>query len=468
MYKLFIISLFIINVCFASDIFQLKTFNSTGPSVATLTWAKNWDLRKSTDVDDSDALIFSSVANRFLHPGRNVSDNSIYVIRRIASKLFYPFQDFDYELITDQISWSNEQIFLPKFTPGFELSFPSLVGISGRFPTAPRFAFPSVPGKVYLINTTTLPGQIYNISPPETLCEWYYQDFELVDINGDNKLDIVAVRIRDDVCSPLKQVPPFPLKAEFVALIQPEDLTVFPWSLQILYNFENITNRGVVGFFKFVDIDSEIYGKTDHLVPELIYSEFFGKGSFIYYVNKNETWLTPGKTVKRSIIENTLGEMYDILVTDVNGDGKNDFLTTTHIINNTNGVYAYDILGDFRLQDNLTTIRYPLITNLPVYGRPATSARYRAGSLSILEKKNSKKPLIVVGTDGGGQLLLLSPKNNNNKSWEFDNEVLIEFECDILSALIYDINHDGKKDISAPCLTRDAIFSFTTTINDKN
>jgi hypothetical protein len=435
---------------------DLGVFNTTGPTVANLAWIPNW----SKDSEYPAAIVFASAANRLLHPGRPVPDSAIYVIPEIASKLFDSVDELTYELVSEEYAWANELRFIEKNMVGFNLSFPALLGVNGRFPTAPRFVIPSVPGGLFLLNTTTLPAQSYKLSPPET-CEYYYQTFKLLDLNGDGLLDVLTVRVRDDVCSPLKVFPPFFLKAELVALLQPQDPLASYWELRVLYNFDNVANRAAIGYFEFLDIDEEIYGRNNHTTAELLTSEFSGGGSFIYYIDGPEDWLSTNKTVKRTVIEDKLGGMYTIRVLDINRDGKKDILATTHTVVSSNGVYAYNVLGNYRNVETLSTQRYALASNFTVFGRPATPTSYRTGPFEILPEKNDRKPRIVVGTDGGGEFVLLSPKNQNKNSWEYESTTLAQFGCDIIAPIVYDADEDGKPEFSAPCLGGDAIYTFS-------
>ena len=445
---------------FAIDYYPLEIFNTSGPTVANVVWADAW----SPKSDYPGAFIFTSAANSLLHRDRLIPDSAIYVIPEVASKLFSNASELSYELVSVELPWANELKFIAPGTIGLNVSFPALLGVSGRFPSAPRFRFPSSAGKVFILNTSILPALVYIISPPET-CEWYYQTFKLIDMNGDGLLDVLSIRLRDDVCFPLKVAPPYALKAELVVLTQPTNPLSVPWSLTTLYNFDNVTNRAAGGYFEFLDIDEPVYRRNDHPTAELLTSEFFGAGAFIYSVSLNETWLTPNKTVKRTIIENGLGGMYTIRVIDVNSDDKSDFVITTHTVLSSNGIYAYDIKGDYRNQTNLTSVRYQLAGNFTVFGRSVGPSRYRTGPFEIVSQKPGRKPTLVVGTDGGGQLILLSPKNENSRSWEYNNETLAQFGCDFIAPIVYDADGDGKNEISAPCFGRDAIYSFTTIID---
>jgi hypothetical protein len=265
-------------------------------------------------------------------------DGAIYVIPNATKFLGGNSNTSNYKLVAE-IPWTNDlEFFEEGYT--FNLPFPSIVGVSGRFPTAPRFALPSTAGKVFILDVTSLPSKIYDISGPDpNNCEWYYLQFVVYDVNNDGREDILTVRSRDTVCPPTQIFPPFPLVAEFVAFIQPEDPLQVPWELKVLYNFDNVVNRAAIGFFDFVDIDHAIYGKEGFETPELIFADFSGENLSIYYVDKYKNWID-NDGVMMTVVEEDLGSMYDVIVVDVNGDGYDDIVSTTHTTRPDNGMYV--------------------------------------------------------------------------------------------------------------------------------
>ncbi len=439
-------------------------FNASGPTVSSVYLAKNWDLQKNCYTEDRNALLFTSVANTLLNPGKNFTNHAIYVIPRASNRLFSEPENMTYLLVTDEIPWVSDLIYLEPNTPGLSLPFKSIITVSGRFPTGPRASSPSAAGFVKIINASVIPStQIYQISQNDT-CEWYYNEFNLQDINNDGLLDIITVRFRDVTCPPTITFPPYPLLVQFVAFLQPSTNPLDDWTFVELYNFNNTVNQGPTAFFEFLDLDLELYNKRGKHELELVSAEFFGTGALaIYYLESGNSWLDPNKTVGRSVVESSLGSMFEVDVADINNDGTSEIIATTHTTANTNGIYAYEIKQDFRNSSNVTSMRRPLYINFTVFGRPPTGARLRPGSFKIYyptDDRNNRniKPLISVGTDGGGQLLVLEPASQNKKNWDYNVTVIDQEGCDIIGPSVFDVNNDGYNELLAPCVRGSLIF----------
>lgn len=448
----------------------LPTLETGGPSVAVLSVAEDWP--------EDPSLLFISVFNDFFAPGQGLPNNAVYVVPEFESKVRGD-APFTFDLVTEEVGWGNQVQYLAPGSPEIDLPFPAIVGVSGRFPTAPRFAVPSVPGKVFILNATELPASVVQLSEDEPSCadcdgcancgcEWYYQQFIFYDVDEDGDEDILSVRTRDQMCNPLPIFPPFTFLSEFVAFLQPEDPVEGEWELLVLHDFDQVVDRGSLGFFSFVDLDAELAADDEgsasiHPTPELVYGEFNGLSVNVYSVGLGETWVSEGKSVFRSVVDDTLGQMYSAQVVDVNRDGKGDIVATTHTTREDNGIYAYDVLGDFRSEPHLDVVRYPLATNFSVVGREPSQFRIRPSDFVVAVQRNNKKPELVIGTDGGGQAVQLKAKNNSPNSWEYESTALAELGCDFLTPIAYDLDGDRKSEVSISCLGEGRIYSWEST-----
>ncbi len=169
------------------------------------------------------------------------------------------------------------------------------------------------------------------------------------------------------------------------------------------------------------------------------------------------------QVVNRVVIESGLGGMYDVQVHDLNGDAKAEIIATTHTVSPTNGIYAYEPSGDFRL-DDITWTRRTLYSNFTVFGRVNDAQRLRPAVFSVyhpeVRRGNGigKKPLIAIATDGGGQLVVLTPNSQSRVDWNYTLSVVDQSGCDVTSPFVADVNEDGYTEVMAPCLRGSIVF----------
>lgn len=451
----------------------LPTVNTSGPTVAVIHWVPEWN------ADGSGAMLFSSVWNGYFYRDNITApfsepDSGVYVIENMAAVLHVKNTQRQIKLVTGALNWTNAFAgFSAGGLVGLDVPFRGFIAATGRFPSAPRVALATVPGRIALVDATVSTAPIiYNISGPNAVndtCEYYYQMMKLYDLNQDGLLDIVTVRVRDRVCSlPLPRFPPFALTAEFVVFLQPATLEarLAPWPMKVLYDFTvaNITSLGAGGCFEFTDMDSAVNLRRDHPEPELIIGNFFFPEVAVYALPIGTAWLDANAQtlVQRIIIDNSLGGMYDVQLVDLNRDGRAEIVATTHTTRPDNGIYAYEVIGDFRAIPLPVVVRRTIASNFTIYGRAPSSQRYRPATFTIIPPQAGEhKPSIAVGTDGGGQIVVITPDDDIKKeSWKYTVTVLAQFGADFLTPILYDADNDGRLDMSVPCIGGDGIFSF--------
>ena len=104
---------------------------------------------------------------------------------------------------------------------------------------------------------------------------------------------------------------------ELIWLEQPDDPLNDPWPEHTL-----VSPAGPDVSFLMEDLDGD--GKK-----EVIAGQSFGKQDLVLYSCPEATWgLCNTSNVQAQIIDSTLGRLFDMQLTDMNGDGKIDLLVT--------------------------------------------------------------------------------------------------------------------------------------------
>jgi hypothetical protein len=82
---------------------------------------------------------------------------------------------------------------------------------------------------------------------------------------------------------------------------------------------------------------------------EVVSCEFFGSQLSLQVLNPNG-----GTLLSNTVIDNTIGQLYTVMKTDLNMDGIDELLVTNHMnVATVSGVYAYEI------PTNITTPMWP-------------------------------------------------------------------------------------------------------------
>ncbi|OPL32889.1 hypothetical protein AM593_02650, partial [Mytilus galloprovincialis] len=81
----------------------------------------------------------------------------------------------------------------------------------------------------------------------------------------------------------------------------------------------------------------------------LIAAQFFTSSLTIYWVDTKIANWTDASKIKSRVIDNSIGNVFDVTVTDLNNDGKPDLLVTNN--GEIGSLYAYEVPTDFRSGD---------------------------------------------------------------------------------------------------------------------
>jgi hypothetical protein len=197
-----------------------------------------------------------------------------------------------------------------------------------------------------------------------------------------------------------------------VWLKQPNPFVNGPWQEQVLFQGPDV-------WFVLNDVDGD--GKMEFITTQYFSSQV---GLILYWCN-SDTWLdcANSKTVQSRVIDSTIGTAFYVVVSDVNGDGKDELLVTNN--NNKNGgVFAYEIPANPKSSSTVWPKHTlcdgfkPLHPLLPGSGAP--------GNLALL-KGSGLKPNIVVSGDDNGNLVLLTPASSTNTTdWKYLRSTLYQ------------------------------------------
>ncbi|KAL4476796.1 hypothetical protein ABPG72_010633 [Tetrahymena utriculariae] len=249
--------------------------------------------------------------------------------------------------------------------------------------------------------------------------DFFYHKAILVDLNGDGLPDILAARAQKSVLSSSGE------------LIWLENKGNFQFEEHLLTNGPDV-------FFIFVDLDND--GKQ-----EVVAAQYFSKELAIYTCQKSNWSLCNPTTIQKTLIDNTVGSLFNLELTDLNGDGKKELLVTNNSASGNGQVFIYEV------PDNYNTgkfIKYPIgstykpsLALLPGRGAPGTASSF---SLS-----GTKYKYIIVSGDDAGVVRLLIPQDG---SFNYKEVIVCESKDNntIGEVAHGDFNKDGFVDLMIP------------------
>lgn len=318
-------------------------------------------------------------------------------------------------LISQDTKWPNEA----SVSPQGVFASPMLL-IPGGF---------LVPGKstgaISLLNPSTLESK--DITKPKG--GFWYHRVMWKDMDADGKLDILTARAN----KPIFGSP----KGELLWLKQPADPLNGEWT-------EHVIAQGPDVYFDVADLNGD--GED-----EIVVSQFFSKKLSVYWKS--------GSKYDMRVIDDSIGQVFDVQISDLNNDGNKDLLVTNHEGGNKGLVLAYEVPKD--LAKGAFT-KHVLLKNIETrqggfnQGSPGTARTFKAKI-----DDNASKPLILVNGDGSQRAHVLTAQSQQSSDWNYTESELVDVNCTVGLSAIGDANGDGFTDIFVPAYDNNEIHVFT-------
>ncbi|CAG2220256.1 unnamed protein product [Mytilus edulis] len=123
------------------------------------------------------------------------------------------------------------------------------------------------------------------------------------------------------------------------------------------------------------------------------------------------------------VIDNSIGNVFDVTVTDLNNDGKPDLLVTNN--GEIGSLYAYEVPTDFRSGDFK---RHSIATGFKP-GKSGTGKGAPGAAMPVYPntKVNASKPSILLSGDDDGKAYYLEPVSNEPSDWLYS--MMMFFGC---------------------------------------
>ncbi|XP_078678977.1 uncharacterized protein LOC144914711, partial [Branchiostoma floridae x Branchiostoma belcheri] len=185
---------------------------------------------------------------------------------------------------------------------------------------------------------------------------------------------------------------------------------------------------------------------------------FGGKLRVVWTEDPGDIW-TDTTLIRTATIEEDGERYFDVQVTDVNKDGKDDLLVVTS--SETNGtVRVYEIPDDFRTG---TWERHTIASGFSVPGN-MTQGKGTPGSAILLRfASDLKKPTILISGDDDRHAYLLVPSSDDPADWSYDRRPLLSSTGIVGGISSADIDGDGSIEAIIPAYGEDKVHLFRFT-----
>ncbi|XP_052801531.1 uncharacterized protein LOC128232167 [Mya arenaria] len=269
---------------------------------------------------------------------------------------------------------------------------------------------------------------------------WFYHRVQWHDMDGDGDQDIVTCRAR---------VPIIGSRAsELLWLENPDGDYSVQWLPHVLA-------PGPDTFFRYT-----VFNSTDGPLDCVVAAEYFSQRLVVYWTtDPNHAW-TNSSMVKSRVIDDTVGALFEVKVTDVNGDGDLDLLVTNN--GNNGSVFVYQIPADFRTGEFR---RHTLASGYgPVHLGQGKGA---PGSSFTVSVPNQRKPLILVSGDDNGHVFVLSPHSQDADDWSYTQTTFFHNGGTVGQLSFGDVDGDGNTEIFVPSYSTSSVLVYRMTFDDE-
>lgn len=202
---------------------------------------------------------------------------------------------------------------------------------------------------------------------------------------------------------------------------------------------ENILIKGPDVHFNILDLDN-------NGTKGIVAAEFFSDKLSLIWFEKNK--------FKRKVLDQKLGNPFDVQAFDINNDGKKELLVTNHCKNGS--VFVYEIPDDIKRGQ---WKRHEILSNIKIASLPIKPEHAPGKAIPFYPRKNMKgKPYIIVAGDGSHKVHMLIPKQPlNPKNWDYHEEILYSGKHTVGQISVGNFNKDGTASIFIPLYEKNEI-----------
>ncbi|KAL3842781.1 hypothetical protein ACJMK2_020767 [Sinanodonta woodiana] len=401
---------------------QIGSFHVQNPGFVSIYSKANYSHR----TEKYDLLICTFNANPLTHL------DSAQIVRGIG-KYVGSFSTVRPEVLTTDVKWPNEPSGVPEY-------------IFGRQMVAVPYGF-LVPlktdGAIKLVDISgNKIGRPIQVTAGDSTGSWFYHRVIWHDMDKDGDMDIVTCRARE----PIIPIGFGRKDQELLWLENPSNNISSPWKQHILAHGPDV-------YFQYTTLRTKA-GPKDCIVV----SQFFTKNLTIFWTtDPNENWSDASKVMSRAI-DSTIGAAFEVVVQDLNNDGRLDLLVVSN--GNNGSVVAYEIPDDFR---SGTFVKHVLATGFtPRHPGTGKGSPGSAFTLHPQTNNTSTKPIIVVPGDDDGAAYYLTPRSQSTTDWSYLRTKFYDEGDGIVGAIAHaDVNGDGFEELFVPAYTKNMVLVYT-------
>lgn len=259
---------------------------------------------------------------------------------------------------------------------------------------------------------------------------WFYHNSTFVDMNGDGKLDVLTARATKPIFGQSG--------GELIWLENPGSLHL-PWK-------EHVITKGPDVIFQIAEID----GNEDTL--DLVATQFFSAKLMAYFINLKDL-----SDVKSVLIDDSIGAAYNVIIEDLNKDGKLELLVNNHEHDHDKAaIFAYEIPTNPLTEK---WIRHTILDEIVTLKRGLNEAA-PGFTYTFYPRMNAthEKPHILIAGDGAENTVLLRP---TEQDFVYTCEEVINVGGVVGSLAIGDVDGDGFVEFFVPDYDNGHIFAFS-------
>ncbi|PVD27026.1 hypothetical protein C0Q70_12176 [Pomacea canaliculata] len=256
------------------------------------------------------------------------------------------------------------------------------------------------------------------LSPPthhvltdSNAAKWFYHRVQWKDMNGDGLLDIVTCRAEKPIVGSAQ--------GQLVWFEHPKTNPLGQtWQAHVI-------GSGPDSMFTLASLPTAD-GKMDCIIT----AGFFSHSLNVYWTTDPQgRWVDTSK-IQHRVIDNGIGQVFDVKVADVNHDGQLDLLVTNNAASNAS-LFAYTVPSDFRTGN---------------FQRHLLAGGFRSRALGIgrgapgspllvypQPGQSNAKPVIILSGDDEGQAFLFRSSSSSPTDWNIKEPHSLTWEAERLA-----------------------------------